>query len=71
MESKSEKNSLIEILQNFIQLKMDVVMCVPYVTACKLMEETAIKGRLSLYSICPSQLKHKNKKFLAQGKCVV
>ena len=31
------------------------------VTACKLMEESAIKGLPSHYSICPSQLKYQMK----------
>ena len=39
---------------------MDVVMCV---TACKLMEENAIKGLPFHYSICPYQLKYQMKMF--------
>ena len=33
------------------------------VTACKLMEETAIKGLPAHYSVCPSQMKYQMKSF--------
>ena len=39
------------------------LVCVPYVVACKLMEESAIIGLPSYYSICPSQFMYQIKKF--------
>ena len=53
---------------------MDVVMCVshmdcvPYVTACKLMKESAIEGLPSHYSICPSQLTYQMKMFWLKAR---
>ena len=44
---------------------MDMVLCyVPYcMTVCKLMEESAMMGLPSHYSICPSQLMYQIKTF--------